>query len=60
MSPRGKQEKELRVVLKESTFKKLDKIRDYHGLKNMAEIVRFLITKEYREVQERDFSKANS
>jgi len=54
MNPPSKQEKELRVILKDSTFEKLEEIRNYHGLKNMAEIVRFLISKEYREIKNND------
>ena len=30
---------------------KLEVIRDYHGIKNITEIIRFLITKEYREIK---------
>ena len=51
MSSEEKNQKELRVLLEEELFEKLDKIKIYHGLKNNAEIIRFLITKEHREVQ---------
>ena len=46
-------ERELRVVLKEDNFDKLNEIKKFHGLKSMAELVRFLITKEFRDIQER-------
>jgi len=49
-----KEEKELRVILKKEAFDKLEKIKNYHGLKNVAEIVRFLISKEYRDIENKD------
>lgn len=60
MSPDSKDEKELRVILKKSTFQKLDKIRRYYGLKNLAEIVRLLITTEYRRIEEKDLNPSES
>jgi len=44
-------EKELRVILESEIFEKLEDIKAFHGLKNFAEIIRFLITKEHREMQ---------
>jgi len=44
--------KELRVVLEKEVFEKINKIREYHGIKNKTEIIRFLITKEYRRIKE--------
>jgi len=32
-------------------FDKLEVIKEYHGIKNVTEIIRFLITKEYREIK---------
>lgn len=52
MNPPKNGNKELRVILNQQAYEKLKKIKDYHGLKNMAELVRFLITKEYRDIHE--------
>ena len=35
-------------------FDKLELIREYHGIKNVTEILRFLITKEYREIKKKE------
>ncbi|MHA1273227.1 MAG: hypothetical protein ACTSQJ_01265 [Promethearchaeota archaeon] len=53
MSSENKNAKELRVVLKSDFFQKLERIKKFHGLKNNAEIIRFLITKEFRKIQNR-------
>lgn len=45
-----KSEKELRVVLEKEVFDKLDRIKAFHGIKNMTELIRFLITKEERKI----------
>lgn len=50
----SRDEKELRVILDREFFDKLDDIKDFHGLKNLSEIVRFLITKEHREINRED------
>jgi len=42
---------EFHVALEKEIFDKLEAIKDYHGIKNITEIVRFLITKEYREIK---------
>jgi hypothetical protein len=42
--------KEFHVSLEMDVFDKLEVIKDYHGIKNVTEIIRFLITKEYREI----------
>ncbi|MFW9896796.1 MAG: hypothetical protein ACFFD7_13405 [Candidatus Thorarchaeota archaeon] len=42
---------EFHISLEKEVFDKLDFIKDYHGIKNITEIIRFLITKEYREVK---------
>ncbi len=39
---------ELYVVLEKEIFDKLEAIKDYHGIKNLTKIIRFLITKEHR------------
>lgn len=41
---------DLHITLENEIFDKLEAIKDYHGIKNSTEIVRFLITKEYRKV----------
>jgi len=51
MSSEDKSEKELRVILDKEIYDKLEKIREFHGLKNMTEVIRFLITKEFRNVE---------
>lgn len=42
---------ELHVSLDKDIFDKLETIKDYHGIKNLTEIVRFLITKEHRKIK---------
>lgn len=42
---------EFHVAIEKEIFDKLDVIKDYHGIKNITEIIRFLITKEYREIK---------
>lgn len=44
---------ELHVSLDKEIFDKLESIKDYHGIKNLTEIVRFLITKEYRKIKKK-------
>lgn len=43
--------KEFHISLEKNIFEKLELIKEYHGIKNITEIVRFLITKEYREIK---------
>ena len=52
MSNEDKSDKELRVILDKEIHEKLEKIREFHGLKNMTEVIRFLITKEFRNIEE--------
>ena len=52
MSTDNKDEKELRVILDNEIFEKLEKIKDFHGLKNISEVIRLLITREFRNIQE--------
>ena len=52
MSSENKSDKELRVILDKEIFEKLDRIKEFHGLKNMTEIIRFLIAKEFRNIEE--------
>ena len=53
MSSEEKNQKELRVILEEELYDKLEQIKDFHGLRNNAEIIRFLITKEHRDIQKK-------
>ncbi|GAH83597.1 unnamed protein product, partial [marine sediment metagenome] len=43
--------KELHIPIEKEIFQKLEDIKEYHGIKNNTEIIRFLITKEYREIK---------
>lgn len=42
---------EFHISLEKDIFDKLEDIKDYHGIKNVTEIIRFLITKEHREIK---------
>ena len=42
---------EFHISLEKDVFEKLELIKEYHGIKNTTEIVRFLITKECREIK---------
>lgn len=42
--------KEFHISLEMELFDKLEDIKEYHGIHNITEIIRFLITKEYRKV----------
>ena len=42
---------EFHISIKKEVFDKLEAIKDYHGIKNVTEIIRFLITKEDREIK---------
>ena len=52
-----KSEKELRVVLELEAFDKLERIKNFHGIKNMTELIRFLITKEERKISKEKLSE---
>jgi len=39
------------ISLELDVYEKLENIKDYHGIKNITEIIRFLITKEYRKIK---------
>ena len=41
---------DLHVPVDNEIFDKLEIVKEYHGIKNNTEIIRFLITKEYREI----------
>ncbi len=42
---------EFHISLEKNVFNKLESIKEYHGIKNITEIIRFLITKEHREIK---------
>ncbi|MFX0007336.1 MAG: hypothetical protein ACFFA7_15310 [Promethearchaeota archaeon] len=42
---------EFHISVEKDIFDKLESIREYHGIKNITEIIRFLITKEYRDIK---------
>ena len=42
---------EFHISIEKELFDKLESIKDYHGIKNVTEIIRFLITKEDREIK---------
>ncbi|MFX0073515.1 MAG: hypothetical protein ACFFAO_20755 [Candidatus Hermodarchaeota archaeon] len=46
-------EKELRISMDDSFFEKLDRIKDYYGIKNYTEIIRFMIKDKHRELFEK-------
>jgi len=45
--------KELHIPIDLEIFDKLETVKEYHGIKNSTEIIRFLITKEYREINKK-------
>ena len=51
VNERNKNTHELHITLESENFDKLDCIKNYHGIKNLTEIIRFLITKEYRRIK---------
>ena len=42
--------KDMHIPLEIEFFDKLEAIKEYHGIKNNTEMIRFLITKEFREI----------
>ncbi|MFX1389155.1 MAG: hypothetical protein ACFE9Z_03720 [Promethearchaeota archaeon] len=42
---------EFHISIESEIYDKLESIREYYGIKNITEIIRFLITKEYREIK---------
>lgn len=42
---------EFHISLEIEAFDKLESIKEYYGIKNITEIIRFLITKEFRELK---------
>jgi hypothetical protein len=42
---------DMHVPLEMEIFDKLEVIKEYHGIKNNTEMIRFLITKEHRKIQ---------
>ena len=46
--------KELHIQFEMEIFDKLEGIKEYHGIHNSTEIIRFLITKEHRKINKKD------
>ncbi|MHA1932191.1 MAG: hypothetical protein ACW96X_06600 [Promethearchaeota archaeon] len=42
---------EFHIAIEKEVYERLESIKEYHGIKNITEIIRFLITKEYREIK---------
>lgn len=42
--------KELHILLEKEILDKLEAIKHHHGIKKNTEIIRFMITKEYRKL----------
>ena len=42
---------EFHIAIEKEVYDRLEFIKEYHGIKNITEIIRFLITKEYREIK---------
>jgi hypothetical protein len=51
VNEKNKNSHELHISLEQEIFEKLDHIRNYHGIRNLTEVIRFLITKEHREIE---------
>jgi len=51
VNEKNKDMHELHVTLDKEIFDKLEELKDYHGIKNLTEIIRFIITKEYRKIK---------
>ena len=50
VTEKSKDMHELHISLEREIFDKLEYIKNYHGIKNLTEIIRFLITKEHRNL----------
>lgn len=48
---------ELRVHLEEEFQEKIKMVKNYYGIKNNTELIRFLITERYREITENKSKK---
>lgn len=44
-------EKELRISMEKHFFEKLEKIKEFYGIKNNTEIIRFMIIDKFREIE---------
>ena len=51
VSEKNKDSHELHISLENEIFDKLECIKNYHGIRNLTEIIRFLITKEHRHIE---------
>ena len=48
--------KELHIKIEIEIIDKLEAIKEYHGIHNITDIFRFLITKEHRKINKREKS----
>ena len=48
--------KELHIKIEIGIIDKLEAIKEYHGIHNITDIIRFLITKEHRKINKKDKS----
>jgi len=46
--------KELHIKFEIEIIDKLEAIKEYHGIHNITDIIRFLITKEHRKINKKD------
>lgn len=46
--------KELHIKFEMEIIDKLEAIKKYHGIHNITDIIRFLITKEHRKINKKD------
>lgn len=42
---------ELHIILEKEIFSKLNTIKEYYGIKNSSDIIRLIITKNYRKIK---------
>ena len=52
-----KDKSEIRVVLEEPYHERLEKLKEYFGILNNTEIIRFLVTKVWRQVMGKEKEK---
>lgn len=47
---KNKELHELHITLEMELFDKLEVIKNYYGIKNTTEVIRYLITKKFRKI----------
>ena len=53
---KNKDNHEIHISLENGIYEKLESIKKYHGIRNLTEIIRFLITKEHRTIGKPELS----